>query len=175
MSYVIANDKPVLMPSDVDLWEVIEGLEDIHTFSSEEKPSSTADGIRWAQKIARQTGFMATQHFPVDRDGEGCHIIQRYESPEKCPEAWRDFEYIAFVNLDPEFSIIVGIPNVMALFQFYTLVRPMLMLQSEARFQDADAIKYMWDQGKPYKKMHQSHLALWEAREAKKKREAKNS
>ena len=171
MSYVIAYDKPVLTPSDVDLWDVIDGLEDTSLWSSDDKPSPRADQFRWADKIADQTGFTSFQYFPVERDGEGCSIIQRYKSPQECAEGWRAFEYIAFVNLNSEFSIIIGIPSVMALFQFYTLVRPMLMLQSEPRFQDVEDIEYTWDQGRPYKAMYLNHLEAWKRREAKEKRE----
>lgn len=146
-SFIASRVAPVITPANYDFFEVID--EAAGEEYAEKGLLPQTPGRQYADYIGKLLGFYVQQSYPLAWDESGCFILSRHGDSSG---PMREFEYLAIVDVIYEATIIVGIPDAAALLQLNCLVRPMLMLQSESRFQH-DGDDGGWDGGDMWDKL----------------------
>jgi hypothetical protein len=139
MQYLMSHHRPELLPYDgPDL------LKDVPYLPPLEKATLESEGSRWIGHVARHLDYCMANSFPAYWDGSGVYVLRRIDKPQSCTDPLSPGrpEYIALVDVTYKETAVISIPDAAALLQFFSLVQPMLELQTDKRFQMDE--KYGW-------------------------------
>jgi hypothetical protein len=104
------------------------------------------------------------ENYPISYDGSGCHILHRHNMKQdhdaggnryqKCDDDHpaRQYRFLALLDINCDYTIDIGIKDEAGLLQFFTLVRPMLLMQGDKRFHNGDQSENLWESGASWKR-----------------------
>jgi hypothetical protein len=131
---------------------------EIETRESEDPPAQL-----WAEAVARVLGYSVSDTFPVDFEGQGLAIL--YRSSHEKKEGQLPFQFLAILATSYDEDVMVGIPDVPDLLDFYAKVESMLMLRTSPRFRDVtdgkNGVSTLWDQGRQWRKIRDRREAYF--------------
>jgi hypothetical protein len=139
VNWVVNSNR--IVPSDRDFEKIFEPIGHVDTYNDEGEPIPGAVA-KW-EKALNSIGLWRVAEYPVDKYGAGCAIFQIDDGG---PET-EGYEFLACLDLSHDEPIYVGLRNAVDYIEFHGIIQPMLMMQSEQRFQADRDKDDVWDGG----------------------------